>query len=74
MIGQRRDMTSGPVDMHAVTWGVQCIEQNKQSISTAMQVGVTATLGNCRTLFYVQLCLFKTQAPLEHQLGVWETG
>ena len=47
------------IDMHAVTWGVQCTKQNEQSISPAMQVGATAILGNCRMLFYLQLCLFK---------------
>ena len=48
-----------PIDMHAVVWGMQCTKQNKQPISTVMQSSVTATLGNCRTLLYVQLCLSK---------------
>ena len=57
-------------DMCAVAWGVQCTKQNKQYISTATWVGATATLGNCRMLFYLQLCLFKTQVPLKCQLEV----
>ena len=30
---------------------MQCTKDIKQSMSTAMQLSATATLGNCRTLF-----------------------
>ena len=32
---------------------VQFTKQNKQTISTVTQLSVTATLGNCRMVFYV---------------------